>query len=237
MTRRRWRRRSAPTAASGLRLSSAAEVRQGDPGRLQGRRRLHLPAADAVGCIHLRRAGEVMALPSRKHVLQLIVGTAGVAALWQLASLFFPDYLFPSIPQIVRRFVDIATTWSTQVDVLQTAGRILAGLVGAFVLGVLLALLLNKSRQHRSLSDAGADAAAGHSRAVLGGDRRHLVSRHRVPHLLHHGGDDAAGLHLPDPRRRALHVEGPVRDDGGLPARRAGPCSACWCCRPWCPAS
>ncbi len=47
---------------------------------------------------------------SRKRVLQFIVGTAGVAALWQLASLFFPDYLFPSIPQIVRRFVDIATS-------------------------------------------------------------------------------------------------------------------------------
>ena len=44
---------------------------------------------------------------SRKRVLQFIVGTAGVAALWQLASLFFPDYLFPSIPQIARRFVDI----------------------------------------------------------------------------------------------------------------------------------
>ena len=49
---------------------------------------------------------------SRKRVLQFIVGTAGVAALWQLASLFFPDYLFPSIPQIVRRFVDIATSAS-----------------------------------------------------------------------------------------------------------------------------
>ena len=44
---------------------------------------------------------------SRKRALQFIVGTAGVAALWQLASLFFPDYLFPSIPQIVRRFVEL----------------------------------------------------------------------------------------------------------------------------------
>jgi len=83
---------------------------------------------------------------SHKRVLQFVVGTAGLAILWQIASLFFPDYLFPSIPQIVRRFVDIATTWSTQVDVLTTAARILAGLVGAFVCGVLLALVLNKSR-------------------------------------------------------------------------------------------
>jgi NitT/TauT family transport system permease protein len=84
-------------------------------------------------------------LQSHKRVLQFVVGTVGLAVLWQIASLFFPDYLFPSIPQIVRRFVDIATTWTTQVDILTTAGRILAGLIGAFVCGVLLALVLNKS--------------------------------------------------------------------------------------------
>jgi ABC-type nitrate/sulfonate/bicarbonate transport system permease component len=83
---------------------------------------------------------------SHKRVLQFAVGTGALAIVWQVASLFFPDYLFPSIPQIVRRFVDIATTWSTQVDVLTTAARILAGLVGAFICGVLLALVLNKSR-------------------------------------------------------------------------------------------
>jgi NitT/TauT family transport system permease protein len=83
---------------------------------------------------------------SHTRVLQFIVGTVGLAIIWQIASLFFPDYLFPSIPQIVRRFVDIATTWSTQADVLTTAARILAGLVGAFICGVLLALVLYKSR-------------------------------------------------------------------------------------------
>jgi len=83
---------------------------------------------------------------SQKRMLQFAVGTGALAIAWQIASLFFPDYLFPSIPQIVRRFVDIATTWSTQVDVLTTAARILAGLVGAFICGVLLALVLNKSR-------------------------------------------------------------------------------------------
>ena len=82
---------------------------------------------------------------SRNRALQFAIGTAGLAIIWQIASLFFPDYLFPSIPQIVRRFVDIATTWSTQLDVLTTAARILAGLAGAFILGVLLALVLNKS--------------------------------------------------------------------------------------------
>jgi ABC-type nitrate/sulfonate/bicarbonate transport system permease component len=82
---------------------------------------------------------------SRKRVVQFVIGTGGVAILWQIASLYFPDYLFPSIPQIVSRFLDIATTWTTQVDILTTAARILAGLVGAFVCGVLMALVLNKS--------------------------------------------------------------------------------------------
>ncbi len=82
---------------------------------------------------------------THKRVLQFVVGTLGLAIVWQIASLFFPDYLFPSIPQIVRRFVEIATTWTTQVDVLTTAARILAGLVGAFICGVILALILNKS--------------------------------------------------------------------------------------------
>ena len=80
---------------------------------------------------------------SHKRVLQFAVGTGGLAIASQIASLFFPDYLFPSIPQIARRFLEIATTWSTQVDVLTTAGRILAGLAGAFLLGVVLALVLN----------------------------------------------------------------------------------------------
>jgi ABC-type nitrate/sulfonate/bicarbonate transport system permease component len=83
------------------------------------------------------------ALSARIHNM---FSTGGVAILWQIASLCFPDYLFPSIPQTGGRFVDIATSSSTQVDVLTTAARILAGLVGAFVCGVLLALVLNKSR-------------------------------------------------------------------------------------------
>jgi ABC-type nitrate/sulfonate/bicarbonate transport system permease component len=87
---------------------------------------------------------------SHTRVLQFIVGILGLAAVWQVASLFFPDYLFPSIPQIASRFVDIAATSETQIDVLTTAARIITGLVGAFLCGVLLALVLNKSRAAES---------------------------------------------------------------------------------------
>lgn len=83
---------------------------------------------------------------SRKRVLQFAVGTVGLALLWQLASLFFPDYLFPSLGQIGSRFLDIASSTPELMEVLMTAWRILAGLAGAFVIGVVLAFLLNKSR-------------------------------------------------------------------------------------------
>jgi NitT/TauT family transport system permease protein len=82
----------------------------------------------------------------RKRVLQFIVGTAGVALAWQLASLFFPDFLFPPLGQIARRFVEIAWSGPESLEVLTTAARILAGLAGAFLLGAVLALLLNISR-------------------------------------------------------------------------------------------
>ena len=129
-----------------LSLASADEIREEVQAVYRAGMDFGLPAADAVGLLHLRRAGQMSGALSHKRVLQFMVGTGGVATLWQIASLFFPDYLFPSIPQIVGRFVDIATASSTQVDVLTTAARIFAGLVGAFVCGVLLALVLNKSR-------------------------------------------------------------------------------------------
>jgi NitT/TauT family transport system permease protein len=88
----------------------------------------------------------MMDAQSRTRILQFAIGTAGLAIVWQVASLFFPDYLFPSLAQIGRRFLEIASSWPELVEVLTTAWRILAGLAGAFVLGVVLALLLNKSR-------------------------------------------------------------------------------------------
>ncbi len=61
-------------------------------------------------------------------------------------------------------------------------------------------------------------AVPGHSGAVLGGVRDHLVSRRRVSHLLHHGDDDLAGLHLSGARRLARDVAGSDGDGVQLPA-------------------
>jgi NitT/TauT family transport system permease protein len=67
------------------------------------------------------------------------VAIAGLAAAWQIASYFFPSFLFPPVPAIAERFVEIFTSVDTTLDALATAGRILAGLAGAFVLGGMLA--------------------------------------------------------------------------------------------------
>ncbi|MBV8743548.1 MAG: ABC transporter permease subunit, partial [Xanthobacteraceae bacterium] len=69
-----------------------------------------------------------------------------VAAAWQIATLFFPPFLFPSLMDVFKRCIDIFTSWSQFSDVLATVGRILAGLAGAFIIGAVLAVLMVRSR-------------------------------------------------------------------------------------------
>jgi ABC-type nitrate/sulfonate/bicarbonate transport system permease component len=88
--------------------------------------------------------GWTMAMSRRAliRVLPFLV----VAALWQLASSFFPPFLFPSLVDVFRRCFEILITWSEFSDVLATVGRILAGLAGAFLIGAALAVLMVRSR-------------------------------------------------------------------------------------------
>jgi ABC-type nitrate/sulfonate/bicarbonate transport system permease component len=76
------------------------------------------------------------------YVLPFVV----VAGFWQIASLFFPPFLFPSLIDVFKRCFDILTTWSQLVDVLATVGRILAGLAGAFIVGAAFAVMMVRSR-------------------------------------------------------------------------------------------
>jgi NitT/TauT family transport system permease protein len=69
-----------------------------------------------------------------------------VIVLWQLASLFFPRFLFPSLVDVFWRCIEIFSTGSMFADVLATVLRILAGLTGAFIVGGVLALLMVRSR-------------------------------------------------------------------------------------------
>ena len=85
--------------------------------------------------------------PKRRLVraLQATISIGLLAAAWQIASLFFPPFLFPSIPDIVARTVEIFLSGPLLFDVIATAFRIFAGLSGAFVLGGLIALLIARS--------------------------------------------------------------------------------------------
>lgn len=69
-----------------------------------------------------------------------------MGVLWQIASYFFPPYLFPSLVAVFWRCLDILVHWSQLVDVLATVSRILAGLAGAFVIGAALALMMARSK-------------------------------------------------------------------------------------------
>jgi NitT/TauT family transport system permease protein len=84
------------------------------------------------------------AAPRRGFRYEGIVAFIGLAVAWQAASYFFPDYLFPPIPAIAARFFEIFGSLGTTLDALATAGRILAGLAGSFVLGGIIAVLMAK---------------------------------------------------------------------------------------------
>jgi ABC-type nitrate/sulfonate/bicarbonate transport system permease component len=82
------------------------------------------------------------------RVTRFLQGTASILAIagaWQVASLFFPPYLFPPVPDIVTRTLAIVFSWPLLSEVLVTALRIFAGLAGAFVLGGMMALAIGRS--------------------------------------------------------------------------------------------
>jgi NitT/TauT family transport system permease protein len=83
--------------------------------------------------------------PRVVRALQATASTLVLAGLWQIASQFFPHYLFPPVPDVVKRTLDIFVSGPLLVEVLVTAARIFAGLVGAFLLGALVALMIGRS--------------------------------------------------------------------------------------------
>jgi NitT/TauT family transport system permease protein len=83
--------------------------------------------------------------PRLTRILQGLASTLAIAGAWQVASLFFPPYLFPPVPDIVTRTLAIVFSWPLLSEVLITAVRIFAGLAGAFVLGCAMALAIGRS--------------------------------------------------------------------------------------------
>ena len=80
------------------------------------------------------------------HILQASAGMLVLAGIWQILSMMLPPFLFPPVPEILSRTVDILITGSLLIDVLLTAARIFGGLLGAFILGSLLAFVIARSK-------------------------------------------------------------------------------------------
>lgn len=80
------------------------------------------------------------------RVLMALAPFLLIGAIWQFASLFFPPFLFPSLVDVFWRCLEILTSWAAFSDVLATAGRILAGLAGAFVIGCVMGFLIVQSK-------------------------------------------------------------------------------------------
>ena len=83
--------------------------------------------------------------PRITQLFQATIGTLVLVAAWQIASYFFPHYLFPPVQDIVGRTIRILINWPELSQVLETAARIFAGLFGAFFLGCLVALVIGRS--------------------------------------------------------------------------------------------
>lgn len=77
--------------------------------------------------------------------LQAATSMLVLAAAWQILSWVFPHFLFPPIQDVLLRTIDVLTTGALLTDVLLTAARIFGGLLGAFVFGSIIALLIGRS--------------------------------------------------------------------------------------------
>jgi NitT/TauT family transport system permease protein len=83
------------------------------------------------------------------RVTRVLQGSAGIlvlAAGWQALSYVFPHFLFPPVPEIISRTIEVLITGSLLWDVALTAMRIFGGLLGAFILGGVLAMLIAQSK-------------------------------------------------------------------------------------------
>jgi NitT/TauT family transport system permease protein len=65
--------------------------------------------------------------------------------LWEIAALFFPPFLFPSVLAIGKQLLTILIDTSQLAGAVATAARILGGMAGAFVVGGLIAVWMGMS--------------------------------------------------------------------------------------------
>src|SRR5471030_1836699 len=70
-----------------------------------------------------------------------------VIGAWEIAALFFPPFLFPSLFTVGKHLLGILTDASQVIGAAATAARILLGMAGAFVVGGLIGLWMGTSNR------------------------------------------------------------------------------------------
>ena len=78
---------------------------------------------------------------------ETLIGLGGVVLVWQIASNFFPPYLFPPVPAIAQKFLAIFADRASLANAGATAARIFAGLAMSFLLGLTLAFFMGRSER------------------------------------------------------------------------------------------
>lgn len=82
-------------------------------------------------------------LPKRRALnIQMLVSLGALLLVWQVASLFLPEYVLPGIQLIFREFLKMARGGTLFWDTLLTLDRILRGLIGGFIVGGLLGIVM-----------------------------------------------------------------------------------------------
>ena len=92
------------------------------------------------------RARTTLMRSGARRVVEIVAPFLLLAGIWELASLGLPKYLVPSLVDVFWRTLDILRSQSQFAHVLATVGRIMGGLVGAFVIGTALAFVMARSR-------------------------------------------------------------------------------------------
>ena len=81
-----------------------------------------------------------------RRALTIAASFIVLALIWQALASVMPSFSFPPLSQIGHRTVEILLSRTLFGDVLATVARIMAGLIGAFLLGALLASLMVRFR-------------------------------------------------------------------------------------------
>jgi ABC-type nitrate/sulfonate/bicarbonate transport system permease component len=79
--------------------------------------------------------------------IEMAISLALLFFSWQVASLFSPEYLVPGLQLIVWEFIKMATEGTLFWDTFLTLYRILQGIIGGFIFGGVLGILMGTIRK------------------------------------------------------------------------------------------